>query len=89
MGLTIKLYRCSDENERMDKSLTLLKSCSGQVKSDVSITNPVFILETTSINGLNYLFCEEYEIRVVNILMMVVMLFNVMKLFRHMNFLMH
>lgn len=60
MGLTIKLYRCSDENERMDKSLTLLKSCSGQVKNDVSITNPVFVLETTPINGLNYLFCEEY-----------------------------
>ena len=58
--MELKLYRCSDENERVDKSPTLLRTVSGKAKDSVSITRPVFIIETISVNGLNYLYCTEY-----------------------------
>lgn len=58
--MQLKLYRCSDENERVDKNPVLLKTINGQVKDNVSITRPVFIIETTSLSGLNYLYCTEY-----------------------------
>lgn len=58
--MELKLYRCTSENEKMDKNPILLKTCSGKVKDNVSVTSPVFIVETTAISGLNYLYCTEY-----------------------------
>lgn len=59
---SIDLYNCGDENNKITKSnLTGVIQLTGTFRSEVSVTNPVVQIETsTNISGYNYAFISDF-----------------------------
>lgn len=60
--MTIQLYKCSAESNRIDKSdfLTYVATITGTLREETSILEPTIILEYISQN-FNYIFIEEFN----------------------------
>ena len=57
----LTLYYNASERKVIGKSLQNLSTCTGVLKGDASIMNPVFILEANDnyLSGTNYLYWQE------------------------------
>lgn len=60
--MNITLYTNNSENKKMDKSLTLLATVSGEPREEVSQTDAIFIVEATqeNINKTNYIYVDAF-----------------------------
>ena len=60
--MEIKLYKNLSENNVIGKTLTQIKSVEANLKNDVSVINPTFILYyTDNILGSNYCFIPKFN----------------------------
>lgn len=60
--MTITLYKCSDENTKVSKSLTSAFNLSGTLRQETSIVNPVIRINgDSSIVGYNYAYIPEFS----------------------------
>lgn len=63
MSFTIGLYTNNSDKIVLNKSLTLIKDITGNLKDDTSIIDPVFIIECDkeTISNLNYVKISEFK----------------------------
>lgn len=60
MSVTIKLYKYESPNDYVNKILTNEKSYSGTFRDEVSVTDPIFEIETTdNLATWNYAYIED------------------------------
>lgn len=60
MSVTIKVYKYESPNDYINKTLTNEKSYSGTFRDEVSVTDPIFEIETTdNLATWNYAYIED------------------------------
>lgn len=58
--MNLQIGVCLDDGRTVDKTFTVNATITGQVKNNVDIINPVFIIATPSDLNINYCYCSDF-----------------------------
>lgn len=59
--MNLQIGVCLDDGRTVNKTFTVNATITGQVKSNVDIINPVFIIATPSDININYCYCSDFN----------------------------